>query len=192
MGTETFRELGLDKLWVTAVSDDLCLSSTVKKAGLKIMYVPACLVASYEHTTWPKLFEFARRQFLITRVTMPGAWVFALFCSVYTLVGLWGTAAVAVSAIVAEHPYALFYTSVPVLFFAGQLIRSILRQKMIAKLLPADAENMKAAAMVDILGNCIWSWVLLGCIISSAFGRTITWRGIRYKMITGTETEKLD
>jgi len=190
--TETFRELGLDKLWATAVSDDLCLSSTVKKAKLKIMYVPACLVASYEHTTWPKLFEFARRQFLITRVTMPGVWVFALFCSVYTLAGLWGSAAVAVSAILAKHPYALFYASVPVLFFAGQLIRSVLRQKMIAKLLPADAENMKAAAMVDIFGNCIWSWVLLACIISSAFGRTITWRGIRYKMISGTKTEKLD
>ncbi|MCF7955071.1 MAG: glycosyltransferase family 2 protein [Phycisphaerae bacterium] len=189
---ETFRELGLDKLWATAVSDDLCLSSTVKKARLKIIYVPACLVASYEHTTWPKLFEFARRQFLITRVTMPGVWVFALFCSVYSLAGLWGGAAVAVSAAITEHPHALFYATVPVLFFASQLILSILRQKMIAKLLPADAKNMKAAARVDILGNCIWSWVLLACIISSAFGRTITWRGVRYKMISGTKTEKLD
>ncbi|MCF7955162.1 MAG: glycosyltransferase family 2 protein [Phycisphaerae bacterium] len=189
---ETFRQLHLDKLWASAVSDDLCLSSTVKKAKLKIIYVPACLVASYEHTTWPKLFEFARRQFLITRVTMPGVWGFAFFCSVYSLAGLWGGAAVAVSAAITEHPHTLFYASVPVLFFAGQLIRSFLRQKMIAKLLPEDAENMKAAAMVDIFGNCIWSWVLLACIISSAFGRTITWRGIRYKMISGTKTEKLD
>ncbi|MBW8015575.1 MAG: glycosyltransferase family 2 protein [Planctomycetes bacterium] len=190
--SETFKELNLDKLWATAVSDDLCLSSTVKKAGLKIMYVPACLVASHEHTTWPKLFEFARRQFLITRVTMPGVWVFAVFCSLYSLAGLWAAAAVAVFAAVVEHPNALFYASIPVLFFAGQLIRSVLRQKMIAKLLPADADNMKAAAMVDILGNCVWSWVLFGCIISSAFGRTITWRGIRYKMISGTKTEKMD
>jgi hypothetical protein len=123
---------------------------------------------------------------------MPGVWVFAVFCSVYSLAGLWATAAVAVSAAVSKHPYALFYASVPVLFFAGQLIRSVLRQKMIAKLLPADAEKMKPAAMVDILGNCIWSWVLLGCIISAAFGRTITWRGIRYKMISGTKTETID
>lgn len=190
--SETFRQLGLDKLWATAVSDDLCLSSTVKKAGLKIIYVPACLVASYEHTTWAKLFEFARRQFLITRITMPGVWAFAVFCSVFSLVGLWGTAAVAVSAVAAEHPKALFYASVPVLFFIGQLIRSVLRQKMIARLLPEDAANMKPAAIVDIFGNCIWSWVLLACIISSAFGRTITWRGIRYKMISGTKTKKID
>ena len=190
--TETFRELGLDKLWASAVSDDLCLSSTVRKAKLKIMYVPACLVASYEHTTWPKLFEFSRRQFLITRVSMPGVWAFAVFCIVYTLTGLWGGAAVAISAAVTKQPYALLYSSVPIMFFAGQLFRAVLRQKMIAKLLPADAENLKTAAKVDIFGNCIWSWVLLGCIVSSAFGRTITWRGIRYKMISPTKTEKLD
>lgn len=189
---ETFKELHLDELWATAVSDDLCLSSAVKKAGLKIVFVPACLVASYEHTTWPKLFEFARRQFLITRVSMPGVWVFAVFCSVYSLAGLWGGAVAAVCGAVTKQPHILFYISVPVLFFAGQLVRSVLRQKMIAKLLPADAENMKPAAVVDILGNCVWSWVLFGCILSSVFGRTITWRGVRYKMISGTKTIKMD
>jgi ceramide glucosyltransferase len=189
---ETFRELGLGEFWRNAVSDDLCLSSTVKKAGLKIIFVPACLVASYEHTTWPKLFEFARRQFLITRVSMPGVWVFAVFCIVYSLAGLWGGAAVAVCGAVSRQPYALYYAAVPVVFFVGQLIRSVLRQKMIVKLLPGDAENIRPAAIVDILGNCVWSWVLLVCIVSSAFGRTITWRGIRYKLISGTKTVKMD
>jgi len=189
---ETFRKLHLDKLWATAVSDDLCLSSTVRKAGLKIMYVPACLVASYEHTTWPKLFEFTRRQFLITRVNMHGVWVFAVFCSIYSLAGLWGSAAATITAAVTKQPYTWFYVSVPVMFFVGQLIRSILRQKMIAKLLPEEASNIKSAAIVDILGNCVWSWLLFGCIVSSAFGRTITWRGIRYKMISPTKTEKMD
>jgi ceramide glucosyltransferase len=189
---ETFRQLQLDKLWATAVSDDLCLSSAVKKAKLKIIYVPACLVASHEHTTWAKLFEFVRRQFLITRVSTPGVWWFAVFCMVYSLAGLWGGAAVAVYGAVSGQPYALFYASVPILFFAGQLIRAVLRQRMIAKLLPGDAENIKPSAIVDILGNCVWSWVLFGGIVSSAFGRTITWRGIRYKLISGTKTVKMD
>ena len=123
---------------------------------------------------------------------MPGVWGFAVFCMVYSLVGLWGGAAVAVCGVVSRQPYAIFYALVPVVFFVGQLMRSILRQRMIAKLLPGDAENIKPAAIVDILGNCVWSWVLFGCIVSSAFGRTITWRGIRYKMISGTKTEKLD
>ncbi|MCK5172215.1 MAG: glycosyltransferase family 2 protein, partial [Planctomycetes bacterium] len=53
--TETFRKIGLDSIWQKAISDDLALSYAVKKAGLKINFTPACLVASYEETTWPKL-----------------------------------------------------------------------------------------------------------------------------------------
>jgi len=60
-----FRKLGLDKIWSKTLSDDLSLSVAVKKAGMIVAYVPACLVASHEATTWPELFEFSRRQFLI-------------------------------------------------------------------------------------------------------------------------------
>ncbi|GAF78967.1 unnamed protein product, partial [marine sediment metagenome] len=68
----------------------------------------------------------------------------------------------------------------------------ILRQKMITRLLPGDAHKMKPAIIADILGNCIWSWILFGCIAASAFGRTITWRGIRYKLVGPTETIIID
>jgi cellulose synthase/poly-beta-1,6-N-acetylglucosamine synthase-like glycosyltransferase len=66
-----FRRLGLPNLWKNTLSDDLSLSQTVKKAGMTVMFVPHCLVASYEATTWPQLYEFCRRQFLITRVYAP-------------------------------------------------------------------------------------------------------------------------
>jgi len=49
---DVFRRLGLDKIWAKALSDDLSLSGAVKKAGMKVAFVPACLVASYEATSW--------------------------------------------------------------------------------------------------------------------------------------------
>jgi len=177
---ETFYETGLDKIWPTAISDDLSLSYAVKKAGKKVIFVPGCLVASYEQMNWRQLAEFARRQFLITRVTTPGAWWFGLFSSVYSLAGLWAGAAVALYAASAGKEDLGLYTAVPIVFFVGQICRSILRQKMIVKLLAEDAPKMKAAIVADIVGNCIWSWLLLGCIVASAFGRTITWRQVRY------------
>lgn len=185
--TETFYRIGLDKIWKNALSDDLCLSRAVKKAHMKVVFVPACLVASYEKTTWVKLFEFVRRQFLITRVTMPGTWWFGMFSSVYSLAGLWAGGALAVYAGFTDQSNLKLYISVPVLFFLGQMIRAGLRQKMIVKLLPHEAERLKAAIITDILGNCLWSWLLFFCILSSAFGRTITWRGIRYRLIGPTE-----
>ena len=185
---QTFHDIKLDTIWKTAISDDLSLSYAVKKAGMKIIFIPACLVASYEQTTWPKLFEFTRRQFVITKVTMPGTWSFALFSSTYSLAGLWATAAIAIIAAMNGRSNLAYYTAVPAIFFIGQITRSILRQTMIAKLHPRDAEKMKPAAIADILGTCFWSWPLFICIVASAFGRTITWRGIKYKLISPTET----
>ena len=42
---------------------------------------------------------------------------------------------------------------------------------------------------VDIFLFWVWSPLLLIFILSSAFGRTICWRGIRYKLVGPTETK---
>ncbi|MHC4153357.1 MAG: glycosyltransferase [Planctomycetota bacterium] len=185
---DVFREVGVDKIWARAITDDFPLSYAVKKGGKKVVFVPACLAASYESTTWQKLFEFGRRQFLITRVCASGTWWFGLLSSLYSALGLWGGAGLAIYAgmIGAEH-LALF-AAVPIVFLAGQFIRAIMRQKMISKLLEKDLPRMKYAMIADILACWLWSLLLLFFILSSAFGRTITWRGIRYKLLGPTET----
>lgn len=185
---ETFRRVGLDKIWPKVLSDDLSLSYAVKKAGMNVAFVPACLVASYESTTWPKLFEFGRRQFLITRVSAPKTWWFGLCSSLYSVLGLWGGAALAIYAAVMREENLTLFAAVPIFFLASQFASATLRQKMIRKLFEKDFPRMKAAAAVDILFSWLWSVILLFFIISSAFGRTIVWRGIRYKLFGPTET----
>ncbi len=194
---EVFRRVGLDKIWPKALSDDLSLTYAVKKAGLKVAFVPACLVASYESTTWEELFEFGRRQFLITRVYRPWTWWFGLCSSLYSILGLWAGAGVAVYAATKNFEFRIsnfefsavpLFTAVPVVFFVCQLIRAILRQRMISKLLKEHLPQMKVAAAADILAFWAWSILLLFFIISSAFGRTIRWRGIPYKLLGPTET----
>ena len=195
---DVFRRIGLEEIWSKALSDDLSLTYAVRKAGLKIVYIPACLVASCVATTWPKLFEFARRQFLITRITAPGLWWFGLFSSLYSVLGLWGTAALAIYAAaqfsILNSQFSIF-AAVPVLFFAGQMTRAILRQRMADKLLKYEIRDtryeiraMRAACAADVLFFWVWSLLLLGFIISSAFGRTIRWRRIRYKLLGPTRT----
>ena len=192
---EVFRKVGLDKIWPKALSDDYSLTYAVKKARLNVTFVPACLVASYESTTWPGLFEFGRRQFLITRVSRPWTWLFGLGSSLYAVLGLWAGAALALyAATIGDKNLPLFVT-VPIAFFLCQLTRAILRQKMAGKLLkyeqqttPSEQRAIRAACAADILGFWLWSLMLLFLIISSAFGRTICWRGIRYKLLGPDET----
>lgn len=185
---ETFRELGIDNIWPKALSDDLTLSRAAKKVRKKVEFVPGCLVASYEQTTWPELFEFCRRQFIITRVVAPGTWWFGLLSTLYSLLGFWVTAALAVYAATLGEKNLALYVAVPVVFFAGQLTRAILRQAMIREVLKEDWPKLKLAAAADIFLFWIWSPLLLLLILSSAFGRTIRWRGVEYRLISPTET----
>ena len=197
--TDVFRRIGLDKIWLKVLSDDLSLSRAVKKAGLLVAFVPACLVASYESTTWRQLFEFARRQFLITRVAAKGTWLFGLFSSIYSVLGLW--AGVAIAWLVIRGSWfdpqittleQRILLALPVVFILSQLIRAILRQKMIRKLLKKDRHKMTVSCLADILFSWAWSLVLLLMILSSAFGNIVCWRGIRYKLLGPTETVVLN
>jgi cellulose synthase/poly-beta-1,6-N-acetylglucosamine synthase-like glycosyltransferase len=184
-----FRELGLDTTWQQVLSDDLSLSGAVRKQGLKMVFVPACMIASYETTTWPRLFEFVRRQFVITRIYAPGTWSFAVFSAVFSVVGLWGGLALAVWARQTGYPYANLCLALPLVFAGCQFGRAVLRQVLIANLLPKDWPNMKIVRYADIFFFWVFMLILLGIILSSAVGRTLTWRNIKYKLNSPTDIE---
>ncbi|MGB8226929.1 MAG: glycosyltransferase family 2 protein [Sedimentisphaerales bacterium] len=187
----TFKKLEMDKIWRKAISDDLTLSREAKKAKLKVIFAPGCLVASYEQTNWRNLFEFARRQFIITRVTVPGTWWFGFFSSVFSVLGLWGFTGLAIFSYLNGLEYRQTFLTAAIIFLAGQTIRAFLRQKMIFRLLAAETAKMKAAALTDIIGGSLWSLILFFCILSSAFGSIITWRGVKYKLTGPTEVIRL-
>jgi len=185
---DTFRKIGLDKIWQTAASDDLSLTCAVKKSGMRLAFVPACLVASYESCTFSQLFEFARRQFIITRVYKPSIWSFALFGTLYSILGFWGGLALAIYAYSISAGHLALYAAVPIVFLASQILRAILRQSMISKLLKDDWPKLKRAAAADILASGLWTILMFFFIVSSAFGRTIVWRGIKYPLNQPTDT----
>ncbi len=189
---EEFRRLAIPQIWSSTLSDDLSLGRAVKRAGMKISFVPECLVASFESMTWPRVLEFGRRQFLITRVYAPCTWWLGLLSSLGSVAGLWGTAAAAIHAAQTHAGHALFVAAVPCLFLAGQLARVVLRQLTAAQILTAHLPQLVPAALADIFGCWFWSIVLLVSLLSSAFGRTIRWRGIRYRLVSPTRIVILD
>ncbi len=185
---ETFIKASVDKVWSNAITDDLTLTWAIRKARMSIQFVPACLVASYESMNWPQLFEFARRQFLITRNCAPGTWFFGLFGTIYSILGLWAGTVMAIYAAKTGALHTTLYTAVPIIFLAGQIVRAILRQKIASKLLKRERQRMKFVAIADITTCWLWTPLMLVFILSSAFGRTMTWRGIKYKLLGPDKT----
>lgn len=179
---KNFRNFDVEQLWRKALSDDLSLSRAVRRHRRKIVFVPTCMIASFQSTTWGQLWEFARRQFIITRVYSPLMWTFGLLNTILGVLTLWGSPVISIWAFRADWPYAWVYSVAPVVFWGLQIYRAILRQNIIATLLSEHKEQMKIARYADLFFFWAWSILLLLLIFSSAVGRTITWRNIRYRL----------
>ena len=189
---KNFRELGVEQIWQRALSDDLSLSRAVRRHHRKMVFVPACMIASFQTTTWKQLFEFSRRQFIITRIYSPLMWSFGLLNTALGVLTLWGSPVVAIRAWQMDWPYAWVYSAGAILFWGLQIYRAILRQKIIATLLPEYKEQMKTARYADLFFFWAWSILLLLIMLSSAMGRTITWRNIRYRLNGPLDIQVID
>jgi hypothetical protein len=177
-----FERWGVEALWERSLSDDLSLSRAVRNAKMLTRFVPACLVASYGSTTWAALWEFARRQFIITRIYSPRMWWFALLGSMFSVVGLWGGIGLAIWAMATRPAFWWVSAVAGVMFLGCQVCRTLLRQELVVRLLPNDRDAMRTARWADWLGFWAWGLLMLAVIVSSAWGRTIAWRGIRYRI----------
>ena len=90
----------------------------------------------------------------------------------------------------AEH--VLLYALVPVVFLGGQITRAVLRQASMVQALNDHLARLLPAALADVFACWLWSPLLLLLILSSAVGRTICWRGIRYRLLSPTQIQILD
>jgi hypothetical protein len=157
-----------------------------------VAFVPTALVGSPVCTNWPELFEFGRRQFVITRVYAPHVWLFGLLSSLFSVAGFWGMTVAGVYLFFFAGRPGYLPVAVPLFVAANQVFRAILRQSMAAMVLKQDRRRLRVAALADILGIWATSFLLLGIIASSAAGRTVRWRGIRYKLISPTNIVVLE
>ena len=187
-----FFAYGVHDAWQGALSDDYVLTWCVKKnAHAKIHFVPQCIVASRAAYDWPQAWEFAVRQYRITRVCAGRLWLTGLAGA-----GLYISALV--TAPIAAIILALEGSSwwiIPTVVVTGLYGLSICRGWMVLKaarrLLPDHTAAMNQAQFWFTWGMPAVHVINALFLLAAAFGRTITWRGIRYKMKSRTETTVL-
>jgi len=175
-----FDKLDIQRVWRNACTDDYPLSWAVKEAGLRIIFVPACLVASYEQMSWKELFSFATRQFILTRVYMPRLWWLAVLGFGQFIAGFWGGLMVSLYLWSADSPQAVYAAILPGALQACAMLKAAVRQMMIFKILPEDRQRLMLPAGVDFFFQPIIAIFTLVCLLYAGFTRVISWRGIRY------------
>lgn len=183
----TFVDSGVLEFWKGSVSDDLSLTQALRQSGRPILFLPECLSPTLVAMTAKEAFEFTNRQLQISRVYDKktfevGAGAHACYC--VTL--LYGAAAILMN-IVTGDPWgqlAFLWCVIPLLAALKGAIRTVAAWD----LLPEWKDRMK---------DWSWAWIVLAPAISFLFlvnsvvalsSRVIRWRGIRYQLVSETQT----
>lgn len=188
---ETFERVGLADAWRGTLSDDFVASRVVKSHGLQIRFESGCLAASPLDVDWAQMAEFLRRQYLIGRCYVASWWQLGFLGAALLQIVFWGgLAALSIGLMAGAWWTPLTASCVSALYLLG-VGRAWLRQRMARDLLGDRSPEMRAAALFDIVCAPLAGLVSLASLFASLWGRSVTWRGVRYRMFHGGRIEVL-
>jgi hypothetical protein len=178
--TSDFQKLGLPDAWSGSLNDDLAVTRLAHRARMSVIFEPHSLVSSPIDFSFPQAVEFVRRQYLQLRVYRPTWWWTGL-----------GTGAAAL-AFIGLTPVVTWALSGSRAFWgpaAGLLVLYLVNVSRMAMAASAVAPfvGSKHLDVAGVIRLKVWAWpvvVLLNWLglVSAAFGRRLTWRGITYRV----------
>jgi cellulose synthase/poly-beta-1,6-N-acetylglucosamine synthase-like glycosyltransferase len=187
---ERFEQSNVIQFWNGSVSDDFSLTHALRQSGFPILFAPECMVPTMTDCDPAGLLEFTNRQIIITRVYESRLWLLggfahALYCGAVMLgAGLFiGNLVTGATAL-----HILSLALLPPMLSMG---RGVLRLAAVMEVLP----DWKSKLLSDG-----WIWTFLAAIapvlalwntLVALFSRQIRWRGVRYELLSPTQTRIL-
>ncbi len=185
---DDFFRLDIRGHWQGALSDDLAAGQALRADPRPTRFEPGAVVCSPLHGTIGQLFEFVRRKYMMARFYAPRWWRFGLavllpgnlaWAALAVLAWRWRGDAVG-GGTVAALAAALFGLS---------MLRAAMRQSLASVYFPDMAASLRAARWFDLvaaplaaLAHALGAW-------ASVFGRTLSWRGTRYRLQANGQVE---
>lgn len=179
---ELFESLKLRTAWRQTLSDDLVATRVVRHAGLRIEFEPIAMVGSPLDGGWRQAFEFARRQYVITRSYVPAWWLLGLFGATWPVLIFWGGLAVLAAGLWRQAAWCWLPAVICPAYYLATLVRGYQRWLLGRLYVPQQSPVMKRVAWLSIWLEplvALTNWII---ILSSLFGRTLCWRGIKYRL----------
>jgi cellulose synthase/poly-beta-1,6-N-acetylglucosamine synthase-like glycosyltransferase len=175
---EVFFEARVPDFWQGALSDDYALSQAVHAAGLSIAYAPGALTPCREHITGGRFFGWIHRQLAITRIYAPRLWWAALIAHIFYCGGM----AASIAASIRGNRLAEWAL---IAQLSPGMLKGLNRATLAKASLPEYEAWFKRHAWVHAIWVPLATWIWLVALGSSAFARSIQWRGRRYPLKRG-------
>jgi len=187
---------GLADWWRGSLSDDYQITRWCRSLGLRVYFVPKCLVASPIDLGWAGVLDFVYRQYFITRVHAPREyWGAVGVLSIYA-VGYLSAVAALIGLLIADparwlQPATVGATAALLWAAAMNQWRHRWRKRVIRNAFgPAMVQRLRRTLILDRWATPLWligNWLLL---LRASVGRTMKWRGNVYVLRGPQAVEK--
>lgn len=182
---DVFERLKIREAWQGTLSDDFVATRVIYKAGLRIVFEPACMVASPLEVNMPQMLGFVRRQYLIGRAYVPLAWTVGFLLIAFANLAFLASLALMVWGLACGMPWAWMPTALCALVYLLNAGRGTIRQDLALRYFPEASEAIRQAGRFDRSAGPLVTLVNGIVLVSSFLGWQITWRGITYRLFRG-------
>lgn len=184
----------LRRKWADALTDDYPLSHLCKDLNLRVYFPLRALVASPVRMTCAQLFNFAYRQYVLTRVYAPGLFRAAQVITAMYVAGLVAAWTLVISGVdrIDRTPFAI---GVGALFFVAvcNQLRHHYRRTIIAETLGHETlTNLAPVMRLDRWATSLWMVIHALLVWRAQFGKSFIWRNVRYRLRGPNDIERLD
>ena len=184
---ETFDRIGMRERWRGTLSDDFAVTRAMRENGLHIYFVPQALTASIGNCSLREAIEFTNRQMKITRVYAPDLWLKSYFGST-----VFNTVMIASLALIVFSAKNDINVLIAAIVFGLVSLFSICKSwTRLGAVELALANRWPQVKRQWLTQNTLWLLspllFLINCIAATV-SREMSWRGIRYRLKSPTET----
>jgi cellulose synthase/poly-beta-1,6-N-acetylglucosamine synthase-like glycosyltransferase len=192
MRVETARQGDLVGRLRGALTDDHPITHMAHALGRRVYFSPKAIVPSTVDFDLPKLFNFMFRQYALTRVYVPRMFAIALTLTSLYVVGCVATWAWLIAAVARGGAWMLPLGAIAGVFVCN-VARSGYRRRIIRNLIePASLPQMATSMRLDRWATSLCMFMHWLFVLRSAVGRTMEWRGKRYRMNGPNRIERID
>jgi ceramide glucosyltransferase len=185
---ERFDGLKLREVWDGMLTDDLVATNLIRQANLKVEFEPTCMLASPLDFSFNQMFNFLRRQYLISRHYMPRWWALTLLATTLMILGFWGSLTALAAGLIWQIPGTWLPAVCCMALYLWGIVRASIRCDLARQYLPQRRHDLVRAMWFDCLAAPLAALVNWAAILSTMGERHLVWRGITYRLLADGKT----